>query len=212
MKERKRKMISWETVGVSAFITLIFAVAILLIIRKRIDSEASQFTEDMEVERTCRIDNDGVIRDMLKESYVKVERIDELECKYDQKFTDLEGNIDYDRIQLYSTIKRIDVLDNELQARINYDRTKLDSAVERIDDLDKKFNDVLIAKSVEHPETFRSRAAEGRCVFCGKKVDPVFIMPLMINTKALTYANGQELYTCEECYKKFDQFIAERRA
>lgn len=194
-------MISWETVGVSAAITLIFAVAILLIIKKRIDSEVRLFSEDMYSEQESRIDNDGKIIDILKESYVKVERIDELN----------EAINDERQLRIKSDAELLDSVDQQFK-QISFLSGRTDILTDRTNDLDRKFDDVLIAKSVEQPETFRSRITDGRCVFCGKKVDPVFIMPLMINTKALTYANGQELYTCEECYKKFDQFIAERRA
>lgn len=195
-------MISWETVGVSAAITLYFAVIVLLIIRKCINDVSRQLNADLETERDNRINGECGIR-----SYVY----------------EVENKSLHDDSELRKRIDELDkAINDEQKLRIKRNAEILDSVDQqfkqisfqsgRIDILDKKFNDVLIAKSVEHPETFRSRATEGRCVFCGKKVDPVFIMPLMINTKALTYANGQELYTCEECYKKFDQFIAERRA
>lgn len=201
-------MISWETVGVSAAITLIFAIAILLVIRKSdeintkyTDSIRDQNLNEIFDEQTERRDADADIR----------EKMHEIDVSHGNRIDELDKALNDERqLRIKSNAELLDSVGQQFK-QISFQSERIDILSDHTNDLDKKFNDVLIAKSVEHPETFRSRATEGRCVFCGKKVDPVFIMPLMINTKALTYANGQELYTCEECYKKFDQFIAGRR-
>ena len=178
-----------------------YCTVIAIILYNRINSAVKMFAEDMDVEQKCRIDQDSMIDNKLKETYAKIERTDER----------LNEAINNERqLRIKSNAELLDSVSQQFK-QISFQSGRIDILTDRTNDLDKRFNDVLIAKSVEQPETFRSRAAEGRCVFCGKKVDPVFIMPLMINTKALAYANGQELYTCEECYKKFDQFIAGRR-
>ena len=202
-------MINWEAVGISAAIALIFVIIAFIVLRKRINDVSRQLNADLETERDNRINGECGIRSYVYEVENKSlhdnselrKRIDELDKAIN----------DEQKLRIKRNAEILDSVDQQFK-QISFQSGRIDILTDRTNDLDKKFNDVLIAKSVEHPETFRSRAAEGRCVFCGKKVDPVFIMPLMINTKALTYANGQELYTCEECYKKFDQFIAGRRA
>lgn len=130
-------MISWETVGVSAFITLIFAVAILLIIRKS-DRINTEYTNSISVqnldkifdERMERGNENADIRDEIHEL------VRQIECKYNPKFARLEGEI-FEEMLL--RIKD----DMELNASIDNNRARLDWAVKRIDDL---------AKSVEQPE------------------------------------------------------------
>lgn len=130
-------MISWETVGVSAAITLIFAVAILLVIRKssKFDTEymnsiSVQNLDKIFDERMERRNENADIRDEIHEL------VRQIECKYNPKFARLEGEI-FEEMQL--RIKD----DMELNASIDNNRARLDWAVERIDDL---------AKSVEQPE------------------------------------------------------------
>lgn len=195
-------MINWGAVGISAAIALIFAIIVFRVLRKRINDVSRQLNADLETEQNNRINGECGIRSYVYEVENKSLHDDSELRKRIDELDDLISEETEKRNTSYAALKN----------SIVWTANDSETLCSRVEDLDKKFNDVLIAKSVEHPETFRSRAAEGRCVFCGKKVDPVFIMPLMINTKALTYANGQELYTCEECYKKFDQFIAERRA
>lgn len=194
-------MISWETVGVSAFITLIFAVAILLVIRKS-NKINTEYTDSISVQKLHEIwsENEDIRNKTHEIDVSHSDRIDELN----------EALNDERQLRINSDAELLDSVSQQFK-QISFLSGRIDILTDHTSDLDRKFDDVLIAKSVEQPETFRSRITDGRCVFCGKKVDPVFIMPLMINTKALTYANGQELYTCEECYKKFDQFIAGRR-
>ena len=194
-------MINWGAVGISAAIALIFVIIVFRVLRRRINDVSRQLNADLETEKNNRINGECSIRSYVYEVENKSLRDDSELHKRIDELDDLISEETEKRGQAYAALK----------ISIDTDSSSIDALCERFSDLDRKFDDVLIAKSVEHPETFRSRAAEGRCVFCGKKVDPVFIMPLMINTKALTYANGQELYTCEECYKKFDQFIASRR-
>lgn len=194
-------MINWGAVGISAAITLMFVIIAFRVLRKRINDVSRQLNADLETEQNNRINGECGIRSYIYEVENKSLHDDSELRKRIDELDDLISEETEKRGQSYAALK----------ISIDTDSSSIDALCEQFSDLDKKFNDVLIAKSVEQPETFRSRITDGRCVFCGKKVDPVFIMPLMINTKALTYANGQELYTCEECYKKFDQFIAGRR-
>ena len=145
-------MISWETVGVSAFITLIFAVAILLIIRKcinGINDVSGQLNADLETERDNRINGECGIRSYVYEVENKSLHDDgELRKRIDE----LDKAINDERqLRIKSTAELLDSVDQQFK-QISFQSGRIDILTDRTNDLDKKFNNVLIAKSVEQPE------------------------------------------------------------